>query len=358
MFSYGGIHGTTIWDLFPRYTEFGLSALLIISIIAALPEIIGILALFLMKRKRIIAGGILMLFMIIILIELFPLRLKFIHIHPDDMVSCMFTERYEKFGKTFGNPDKEAEFTRSLHTIEHLVTSVKKDQSKSYQTVIMNIPDLHTNPTVLSLKWCTEHLYGFPILSEINFDTLVLDVNMDSDGDGLTDFLEAALLSDARDEDTDDDGFIDGRDSDPLNPYKDTKYAHVNAAILEYLTKKRLEASRVYTLGLSGPYYEKKTPHLWLIINDFWEGHGEIGNFKEHVLILEKAHFYLWTRIFTFYEGQFYWIRRHSYSILGQYAIVQLSTMSDAGGGDYLVLLMKWKGQWSVVGWQYMYVWI
>jgi hypothetical protein len=259
----------------------GPTGTVILFLSTVLPELLWFIALAYLKRKSYVLTIAFALAAMMATFEIWPARASFLFSEAEAM-SPRF--RDPAIMKPFGKRDRETELRRSLETLDHLaMTSVTLPGDRLTPTVF-GFPLFDEYPDILKLDTSeTEETYyqsrrdpfsGFEQM-EVSLDT-----TLDSDGDGLSDFLEAELLSNPHLEDSDGDGTPDAKDSDPLNPLVVSNYAGINAAILEYITKR-----------YSWP--------LLVVENRFYKGRGEIANFDGHVLLLEWNQARKWSNIFS-----------------------------------------------------------
>jgi hypothetical protein len=189
--------------------------------------------------------------------------------------------------KPFGKLDRETEFIRSQNTLSNLVaTSAQLPREKRTPVVLGRAP-LEGDIDILNADISAFHTWE-DLVGQLETYEVSLDTTLDSDGDGLSDFLEAQLLSDARLQDTDGDGYTDEKDSDPLNPLILSHHARINAAILECLAD-----------HFSLPFL--------LVENRFREGRGEIANFSRHALLLENDQARKWGLVFGYALDEILW---------------------------------------------------
>ncbi|MCK4235422.1 thrombospondin type 3 repeat-containing protein [candidate division WOR-3 bacterium] len=302
-----------------------------------LPEIIGFFGFVFLKKKTKILGAIIMTIAVFVAIEILPIRRSFLF---DNYMTVMYPSVKLK---PFGKLDREFEFKRSLKTIEDLAVKSNSYPNESLVTITMYMPDLEKYPNILGLN--TNRTDWKDIVSQFEKKMFRLNVKLDSDGDGLGDFREAELLSDAYNKDTDGDGINDREDSDPLNPYKESDFGEIKAAVLGFYVD-------------SFPFY--------LIENNFHDGRGEFGNFDEHVITLNYKQLRLWDDIFgkqnisgyyPIYTGPggsglpYIAFLKYSFDIFRKINIVLVRLYYSGIECDgVLYLLIKWRGEWRVLG--------
>lgn len=301
-----------------------------------LPEIVGFLGFVFLRKKVKILGIIIIAIAFLAGIEILPIRRTFLFYETWPTASL-----YKEL-KPFGKLDREFEFKRSLRTIEDLVVKSNSYPSESLVTITLYMPDLEKNPNILRLN--TERLDWKDLLSQFEKKVFRLNVKLDSDGDGLSDFREAELLSDAHNSDTDGDGINDREDSDPLNPYEESDFGEIKAAVLGFYVD-------------SFPFY--------LIENNFHDGRGEFGNFDKHVIILNYKQLRLWDDIFAkqhiskyspIYRGPggsdlpYIAFLEYSFDIFRRISIVLVRLDHGIDSDGVLYLLIKWRGEWRVMG--------
>ncbi len=310
--------------------------------IMILPEIFGFAGVVYLRKKSKLPGIIFLALAILIGIEIFPIRSVFRF----DSTEVIYRINDPEYMKPFCTDDREFEFKRSIETIENLVLYSQDLPDENLRTVKLNIPNLELRPDMLKLgtdwEWMP-YQYWDDFDNPAFIEKIVkLDMVLDSDEDGLSDFREAKLLSDAYNKETDNDGVTDGKDSDPLNPLIESEIAPLNAAIIEY--------------WMSDLWYaDGENSYFCEVINWFYEGRGEIANFNKHVLLIAGDHRFLWYRIF---EPQHdlgppdIKIGRPLFDYTGRIAVVDISC-SSAGG---LLFLLKWHGKWKVIAWRGIWI--
>lgn len=328
------------WGWFSPQFENSVMALTCYLVIF-LPEILGFTGLVLLKKHRIVSG-ILLAIGIIIAVEVVPIRMFF---WLDESVGYLMSQADRAKMKRYDNLDRQSEFKRSLRIIDNLGEMSKSIQSRHKARVVIFRPNFVEKPYFLSVDtvgFAYWEVFGPDSAKTVTHQTVLIDTTLDSDRDGLSDFREAEMLSDAYDPDTDGDGFNDAEDSDPLNPYHESKYAAVYAGILDFM-------SAYFTF----PFF--------IINGNFYEGRGEIGNFTKHVIVLHPNQVDAWNVIFgeqyTEYGqrslfGQYISFSKYRFDLLGELAVVGFirhhGIWADSSG--FLYLLVKWKGRWKVIG--------
>lgn len=310
-------------------------------IIILLPEIwifIGITAL----RKNKILGIASVIIATIIALEVVPVRMVF---WLDESAGFLMRKADQQRMRPYGKIDREYEFKRSLQTLQNLAIASENFSSENKDTTIIYIPDLDDKPNFLKLD--TVHYSGQYYKWEYFFsnfkpETLLIDIAIDTDGDGLSDFREAELLSDAYNKDTDEDGLEDKEDSDPLNSYKESSCADIYAAVLDHWSKYHIF-----------PFY--------IVDGYFYNGRGEIGNFTKQVLVLHFDQVGKWNMIFgeqyltdygqRSYYGQYVGFSKYQFDLFGIIAAIGVTQhhgiWSDSSGLQ--LLLVKWRGQWQII---------
>jgi hypothetical protein len=301
-----------------------------------LPEIIGFLGFAFLRKKVRILGIVIVVIAFLAGIEILPIRRTFL------FYDIWSTISFYKELKPFGKLDREFEFKRSLKIIEDLAVKSKSYPSESLVTITLYMPDLERNPDILRLK--TERSDWKDLVSQFEKRVFRLNVKLDSDGDGLSDFREAELLSDAHNSDTDGDGINDKDDSDPLNPYEESDVGEIKSAVLGFYVD-------------SFPFY--------LIENNFYDGRGEFGNFDKHVIILSDKQLRLRDFIFAKQHISNYTIiligpgdsdlpyiafLGYSFDIFRRISIVLVRLNYGIDSDGLLYLLIKWRGEWRVCG--------
>ncbi|MGB3340037.1 MAG: hypothetical protein WBB37_00960 [bacterium] len=321
-------------------------------LIIILPEILAFIGLLLIEKPLKILGYICVILAILTAIEILPIRMLYIFdadmefMHPTDLGSIM----------SFGKTDRESEFLRSLQTIKQLSLRSQNMKPDRLKKVIIEEPDLTEFPDVLRL----DTLYlppwhmgsdGYWQNMEMVFEKkeYLIDVKLDTDGDGLSDWNEIELLCDAYSKDTDGDGIDDGIDTDPLNPIVVSDYADINTAILLQLSQ------------------DTVTKIIYLIDNEFDNGHGEFSNCDEHIIILHPDQISKWNIIFgeqytahqqRSFFGQRIDFSKHVMSCAHRFAIVGIvqfhGVWADSSG--ILFLLMKWQGKWRIIAGRVLWI--
>jgi len=301
-----------------------------------LPEIVGFFGFVFIRKKVKILGIIIVVIAFLAGIEILPIRRTFLFYH-----TWPTTSLYKEL-KPFGKTDRESEFKRSLSTIEDLAISSDSFPSESLKSITIYMPDLERNPDILRLN--TKRSDWKDIVSQFEKKVFRLNVKLDSDGDGLSDFREAELLSDAYNKDTDGDRINDRDDSDPLNPYEESDVGEIKSAVLGFYVD-------------SFPFY--------LIENNFYDGRGEFGNFDKHVIILDDKQLRLWDCIFAKQHVSKYspissgpggavlpyiTFLEYSFDIFRKINIVLLMLNYGIDSDGFLYLLIKWRGEWRVWG--------
>lgn len=320
----------------------GIWGVLIFYLGVILPEMIGFLGLLFLRKKVKILGIIIITIAFLAGFEILPIRRTFLFYH-----TWPTTSLYKEL-KPFGKTDRESEFKRSLSTIEDLAASSKSFPSESLVTITLYMPDLEKNPDILKLN--TKRSDWKYIVSQFEKKVFRLNVKLDSDGDGLSDFREAELLSDAYNKDTDGDCINDREDSDPLNPYEESDVGEIKAAVLGFYVD-------------SFPFY--------LIENNFYAGRGEFGNFDKHVIILNYKQLRLWDCIFAKQHvskyspissepggSDLYYITflKYSFAIFRKINIVLVTWEYGSYGHGLLYLMVKWRGEWQVWGGRMLWI--
>ena len=231
-----------------------------------LSEIMGFVGLAVLRKGKKIGGWIIIGFTVLLSIEILPFRRNFLF--SDYIPVTIHSENMKPFVKE----NREFEFERSLKIIEDL--AVKSENSPKDSIIKIEI----TVPGQKGDKMDTLKIHPMYILLG-NYDkkTYAINTNLDSDEDGLSDFEEAELLSDAYNKDTDGDGINDNEDTDPLNPFKESDFGEIKKAIFEFYND---------------------TSSYYLVENQFWRGEGEFANFNKHVVILSDEEIHRWSIIF------------------------------------------------------------
>jgi hypothetical protein len=311
----GNLTGGKIWNLL---FHFG----------CILPEVVAFIAFGILKRNR-VAGYIVLAITLFAAIEILPIRRTLFV----PLGIGMFEDIQE-----YGDGDLEFEFSRSIEIIKQLAEkSEKKPKANLFEAIIYlrrsdDAPDL---PEI--------YPYGFGDYERRQF---LVDITIDSDNDGLGDFREAELLSDAFNKDTDGDGIADGEDTDPLNEYRASQYGEVKSAIIR-------------ELGNDQPFY--------FVHNGFNRGLGEFENFDGHVILLNNEQETRWHITFgsqhrnnRYYEHnksdhpwdfeiniESYGFGGYKFDLLRRVALVDLDM--GFGGGGWMILLIKWRGKWHAI---------
>ena len=324
--------------------EFYLSTfgIILFYCIMILPEILGFVGVVSLRKNRKLLGIVFLLLAIAVGIEIFPIRSVF-RFDLDEVFHRIHDEEYMK---PFCTNNREFEFKRSFETIRKLILYSENSPSEKLRNVKLNIPNLELRPGMLKLGTDWEWM-PYQYLDDARYPafiekTVQLDTILDSDKDGLSDFKEMQLLSDAYNKDTDGDGVIDGEDSDPLNPLIESEIAYLNTAIIEYWV------SDLW-------YADRKNPYFCEVINWFYEGGGEIANFHKHVLLISGDHRFLWYGVFEQlyeYGPPDIKIGRPLFDFTQRIAVVDISC-SSAGG---LLFLLKWYGKWKVIAWRGIWI--
>jgi len=361
MFFYGQIGYASVFALFPKFSKMFIP-LVVVSTVAILPEIFGLMILHFAKKKRTWPCIITSAIAAFLLLELFPVRNDFIHSMPWDSPSAVSISG--TYGEPIGEQDVEQEFLRSLSIIDRLTISSQADPAVELTTIALNRPKLERYPMMLNREWFSEYItfWSFDYHPEFfarffTQETIKLNLRRDSDNDGLGDFYEAILLCDANNPDTDNDGIGDSEDSDPRHAYRESIYGHINAAVIssdQSVTNMRVLDSDTFLT-------DKKQLLFHFINNEFPNGDGEIANFERHVVILDRAYRDLW---FIVFGGSFcnsdicYFIEQYMLSTFRLFAVVRVSIGSYAGGTESVLLIANWRDKWYVLAENIITVWI
>lgn len=334
---------------------FGPVARVPFSLICILPEVCAFIGLVFISKHYKKAGSILIAIAVMLTIEVFPLRGMFLYdadfelpvpSDPDNMIP-------------FGKEDREFEFKRSLKIIEDLSTKSVRALSVNLQNIVIYLPNLDEYPNILKIDTLDDPILraqwldmNWPdIGSAFRRKEYLLDVQLDSDGDGLSDFQEAEILSDAYNADTDGDGIKDGEDTDPLNQLIESNIGDVKSALLQYL---------------------RMHPDLstsFLIDNEFYHGRGEFSNIDKHVILLSADQINKWNVIFgeqylyadgiqRSYFGQRLIFGKCIMDLCGRVAAIGViqkhGVWVDSSG--FVFLLAKFSGKWHLVAGRLLWI--
>jgi hypothetical protein len=290
-----------------------------------LPEIVGFIGLTFFRGKYKKLGWLFIVLMFLLGVEILPVRKHFL------FFNALPTEEYYSEFKSYGKADRELEFTRAIETVENLVEKSKDSSSGSLDTVSLFVPIRVSVHDTCSLPNNNDKFKDY------EKRTFLIDKNLDSDNDGLSDFEEAKLLSDAYSEDSDGDGVKDGDDSDPLNEYIVSDYARIKSEIFKFYGD---------------------TSSFFLVENLFYRGHGEIAHFDRKVIILNKEQMEKWETIWQNESGNYndhygiYIFGKYSFDIFKRVIIIQMTRRCGCGrdSDGYCFILVKWFGEWHVLG--------
>ena len=320
------------WESYP-----GIFGMVVFHLPAVLPELLCFTGLIWLKRNAKWPSAFFIAASALAAFEILPLRISFMF--PDD------TKRMHRFyhpeaAKPFGKTDRESEFKRSLDTINSLIISSRAAPSESLTQVIIGVPDLQKYPDILKLN-TGEPLTWKDFVARFEVNEFALNAALDTDGDGLSDFEKAEMLSDAYKRDTDDDGIDDKEDSDPLNPFVASRYAEVNAAVLES--------------------FAAHLRYQFLIVdNQFYRGRGEIANFSKHVILLEDDQVQTWDMVFgRQYSrrygpddyGLYMHLGRSLFDLSGRIALVYVVQYHGIGqdSNGIILALARFRNGWRVI---------
>lgn len=342
--TWGGTYN--IWETIPRFWDIFI-IWTVISLTVALPEILCLLGIFWCKKNQWKLGIISFSLAIITFVQFLAVRTNFIYATGEERWLALFTHPEDK---AFGIEDQSSQLQRSVVAIRNLEKHSKQVPYENLSKIVLNMPNLINYSQILDRDWnfeeCAYRYYVSDTTNYFSTETLWLDLSLDSDGDRLTDFEEAELLSNPYDKDTDKDGYLDREDSDPCNPFIESDRAYVHAAILKEWTKDRDFEYPICT-----------HPRFCVVSNKFYEGHGEIANFGKPVVLLSTGFLQFWEIIFDRYHSDHplpdITIGRILYNSTENIAIVSVS----GNGGGWIMLLCKFLGKWHVVTakWLYMY---
>lgn len=310
--------------------EIGIWSVISICFIAILPEILGFAGLILFRKRQIILAVVFIFLGIVSMIEIYSVRVAFRYDTFEDILRRMYST--EDKMKYFNKLDRELEFKRSMRIIDNLVELSQNTAVERLSPVIVFMPDFLADPEILNFEE-QDWPYFYPDWEKnLRKRNLMLNLTHDSDNDGLSDYNEALLLSDAYNKDTDGDGLADSEDSDPLNPFKKSLLAYIHAAVIEYWSR-------------SG---------LCIVTNSFINGAGEIANFSGYVILLNPRQEFAWHYIFhqvgttdglAFHPS--YDISFCGYTLDHAKRIAVVDIGSEVGYG--FVLVAKWSGKWRVI---------
>lgn len=321
----------------------------LVYLVCFLPELTAFLGCVLLRRKIKITGFIVIFLSIILTVEILPLRMVFFY--DADMQFLMGVSDPENF-VPYGKEDREFEFRRSLKIIKDLSEKSKKQNPDVLEKIIIYLPKLDKYPNILKMIPHTADNYftrEYWEKLEVAFEDreFMLNIRIDSDGDGLSDFEEAEILSDAYNADTDGDGVKDGEDTDPLNQLIESDFADIKSTVLQAL---EIETDSV----VSGVSY--------LLDNEFYNGHGEFSNIDKHVILLSPDQINKWNIIFgeqylcndglqRSFFGQRLFFGKYMFGLTGQLVIIGViqfhGVWADASG--LVFLLIKLYGKWYLV---------
>lgn len=315
----------------------GIFDMIVFHLAAVLPELLCFTGLIWLKRRAKLPSAFFIAASALAAFEILPLRISFMY--PDDS-EIMLRFYHPEATKPFGKSNREPEFKRSLDTINRLVARSRAAPSESLTQVIIGVPDLQKYPDILKLN-ASESQTWEDFVSGFEVNEFTLNAGLETDGDGLSDFEEAEMLSDAYKRDTDDDGIDDKEDSDPLNPFVASRYAEVNAAVLES-----------FAAGLR---------YQFLIVdNQFYRGRGEIANFSKHVILLEHDQVLTWDIVFgRQYSrrygpddyGLYMHLGRTLFDLSGRIAIVDVVQYHGIGqdSSGIILVLARFRNGWRVI---------
>jgi hypothetical protein len=315
--------------------------------VTILPEFFGFFGFAFLKRRKSVPTIAFWVLAAALFFEMHPLRTSWRFDFDAQVIHRIYNP---EDNQPFCTNNRETEIKRSVQTILDLEARSENSPSGNTVHVRFNIPNLEYRPDML--KPDQEWQWGpYKYWDDANHPAFIkkivtIDTTVDSDDDGLTDFKEIILLSDAYNKDTDGDGVQDGIDSDPLNPMIESEIGELNAAIIEY--------------WISTWYTDEEEPWLCEVNNYFHKGRGEVANFGNHILIINGDHSRLWYRMFNgvFPFGVFHYhipnihIGRQLLDIFGIIAIVDVSCYA----GAYMYVLVKWQNKWQVIAGRLLWI--
>jgi len=296
------------------------------------------------RKHRKIIGSIFIALTIILAIEILPLRMIFFY--DADFTLLMRPSDPENI-IPYGKEDRVYEFERSLKIIDELSEKSQKQNPEDLAEIVIYFPKLEKYPDILEITPSdAEEYWTWQYWDELDSafveKEMLLDLKIDSDSDGLSDFQEAELLSDAYNADTDDDGIMDSDDTDPLNQFIGSDYADIKSLVLQEL--------EIYP----------DPSAVYLIDNRFYYGHGEFNNVRNHIVLLAPDHVNKWNVIFgeqymmsgqRSLFGQRLTFGKYIFDITGQLVIIGVvqhhGVWADSSG--HVFLLMKLKGTWQLL---------
>ncbi len=320
-----------------------ISSIILLYCISIFPELFAFVGIICLRKNYRLLNIVLISIAIGSAIEIYPIRTAFRFDSAEHVIQRLHDAEHMK---PFCTNDRKFEIKRSIGTIKQLIILSKNSSNEHLRKITLKFPNLKTKPDMLKLgadwQWMPYEYWDDnrnPAFIEKVFN---LDTILDSDGDGLSDFREAVLLTDAYNIDTDDDGIFDKKDSDPLNPFIESEIAHMNAAIIEYWMADLWCA-------------DEEDPFFCDVINHFYSGKGEIANFSKHVLLMSGDHRCLWYLIFEDlyrYGPPDIQIGRPLFDFTRRIVVVDITCSS--GGG--MLLLIKRNGKWQVIAWRGMWI--
>ena len=301
-----------------------------LTMLFVLPEAAGILCIFLFKHRHKLIGLSVFVIALFLAVIILPIRMNFVFTSVDSWDILRFND---KDGTAFAKEDRELEFKRSIAILDNL-NSLSADTSPADRaTIHISRPDLTICPKILNNDFAWKGWFRSD--SCFVYQKINLSVKSDFDEDGLSDFAEALLLSDPFDQDTDDDGYIDGTDSDPLNDFALSDIAQIRAAVLEVIAADSTIA---------------------LMDNTFRDGRGEISNWPGHVVILSHGSRYIWETIFMYRRQElpvpcmFVEFGACYFDITRLLAIQYYYAHDSEPEHSGVVLLTALTGKWCVLG--------
>jgi len=324
------------------YTGNTLFVIMLIS-----PEIFAFIGLLITHKRIRILRYALFIIAIVLVVDIVPPRMTYVFDATPEWL-MMLSEQNNVM--PFGKEDREHEFSRSFEIIENLSVKSAETQSDNLQNIVIYLPNLAKYPDILKIDTLDDAILRaqwldmrWPNIEPVfRRKEYLLDVRFDSDGDGLSDFKEAEMLSDAYAVDTDGDGIHDNDDTDPLNDLIVTDYAEIKALVLN-------ELSGVSDSGI-----------VYLVDNGFYNGHGEFANCGKHIVILHPDQINKWNIIFgeQYTEGlqrslfgQRLCFGNNALSISRHIAVVGVieyhGVWADSSG--LIFFLFKWGGNWRII---------
>lgn len=266
-----------------------------------------------------------------------PIRMNFMFTLTDAQDILQYNSPHiAKKGIAYANEDREIEFKRSIEILDDLHQRSKNMVAESLTPMEFDMPNLMKYPMALNNDWAwTRYTLPESCLIHVKMN---LNLTSDMDKDGLTDFNEALLLTNALNKDTDGDGLEDNIDSDPLNKFIKSDLAEIRAAVLSHI------------VGDSS---------VVLMSNEFRSGKGEVGNWRGHIILLSNGSKQIWETIFKWRKRKlpvycmFFEFGPCDYDLAKCIALQYFYMHNSRPENSGVVLLTRMFGKWQILGVHY-----